>query len=232
MYETKNLHFSMRSPFWGDCDHFEPNHGHILPWIINTWMQQAQAPTTMTGLRRGHSSISQVWFSCLIIPARDTKQCAGAKGYQTIGGDDDDDDDDDDDTQMRAQRRRHMRAHESRHIRAHIWQHTYESRHMRGQIWEQLGGHIWEHKWREQNRSTHMGAHRRAHIWEHIGGDSVLCEPAQSKRTWTFHKSHFVWKFAGKMPHASPTTSIKHRALTLTVRTPSVWPHCLGKNGG
>ena len=26
------------------------------------------------------------------------------------------------------------------------------------------------------------------------------------------------------------TTSIKHRALTLTVRTPSVWPHCLRKN--
>ena len=23
----------------------------------------------------------------------------------------------------------------------------------------------------------------------------VLCEPAQLKRTWTFHKSHFVWKF-------------------------------------
>ena len=26
----------------------------------------------------------------------------------------------------------------------------------------------------------------------------VLCEPAQSKRTWTFHKSHFVWKFTRK----------------------------------
>ena len=25
-------------------------------------------------------------------------------------------------------------------------------------------------------------------------------------------------------------TSIKHRAVTLTVRTPSVWPHCLGNN--
>ena len=29
-------------------------------------------------------------------------------------------------------------------------------------------------------------------------GDSVLCEPAQSKRTWTFEKSHFVWKFTRK----------------------------------
>ena len=129
----------------------------------------------------------------------------------------------------------------------------------------------------------------------------ALCEPAQSKRTWTFHKSHFVWnwkekwrtpsprhtfraslrnrnahrhftratlcgnlqqkcripipgqafcanlcsrnahghfrrailygKFTGKMPHAPATTSIKHCALTLTVRTPSVWPHCLGNCG-
>ena len=36
-------------------------------------------------------------------------------------------------------------------------------------------------------------------------------------------------KFTGKMPDASDTTSIEHRALTDTVRTPSVWPHCLGK---
>ena len=58
----------------------------------------------------------------------------------------------------------------------------------------------------------------------------VLCELAQPKCTWIFHKSHFVWKFAGKMPNAQDTTSTKHRAQTLTVRTPSVWPHCLGKN--
>ena len=37
-----------------------------------------------------------------------------------------------------------------------------------------------------------------------------------------FYKSHFVWKFTGKMPHAPAITSIKHRALTLTVRTLSV----------
>jgi hypothetical protein len=39
----------------------------------------------------------------------------------------------------------------------------------------------------------------------------------------------FVRKFTGKMPNASDTTSIEHRALTLTVTTPSVWPYCLGK---
>ena len=58
-------------------------------------------------------------------------------------------------------------------------------------------------------------------------GDIVLCEPAQSKCTWTFHKSHVVWKFIWNMPNAPDTTSIEHRALTPTVRTPqcghTVW---------
>ena len=62
-------------------------------------------------------------------------------------------------------------------------------------------------------------------------GASILCEPAQSKPTWTFHTSHFVWKFTGKMPDAPETTSIKHRASTVTVRTPPMWPHCLGNKG-
>ena len=52
----------------------------------------------------------------------------------------------------------------------------------------------------------------------------VLCEPAQSKCTSTFHKSHFV---SGKMPNGTDTTSIEHWALTPTVRTPqcghTVW---------
>ena len=51
----------------------------------------------------------------------------------------------------------------------------------------------------------------------------------QSKRTWTFHKSHFVWKFTGKMPHPHPPTSSKHRAFYCDCKNPSVWPHCLGK---
>ena len=42
---------------------------------------------------------------------------------------------------------------------------------------------------------------------------SVLREPVQSKCTWTCHKRHFVQKFTGKMPDASDTTSIGHRAL-------------------
>ena len=58
-------------------------------------------------------------------------------------------------------------------------------------------------------------------------GDIVLCEPAQSKCTWTCHKRHFVRKFTGKIPNASETTSIEHRAFTVTVRTPqcghTVW---------
>ena len=58
-------------------------------------------------------------------------------------------------------------------------------------------------------------------------GDIVLCGPAQSTCTWACHQSNFVWKFTGKMPDASDTTSIEHRASTVTVRTPqcghTVW---------
>ena len=36
----------------------------------------------------------------------------------------------------------------------------------------------------------------------------TLCEPAQSKCTWTFDKSHFVRKFTRKMPYAIPATSL------------------------
>ena len=39
-------------------------------------------------------------------------------------------------------------------------------------------------------------------------------------------------KFIGKMPNAKDTTSNEGRALTLTVRTPSVWPRCLGTKMG
>ena len=36
--------------------------------------------------------------------------------------------------------------------------------------------------------------------------DHTLCEPAQSKCTWTLHKSHFEREFTGKMPRAKTTT--------------------------
>ena len=61
-------------------------------------------------------------------------------------------------------------------------------------------------------------------------GAIVLCEPAQSKCTCTFHKSHFVWKFTGKMPNVTDTTSIEHRALTPTVRTAQCGHTVGGKN--
>ena len=61
-------------------------------------------------------------------------------------------------------------------------------------------------------------------------GKHTLCELAQSKRTRTFDKSVLSGNLQGKCPNAPDTTSINHQALTLTIRTPSVWPHCLGKN--
>ena len=39
----------------------------------------------------------------------------------------------------------------------------------------------------------------------------TLCESAQSKCTSTFHKSHFIRKFTGKMPRPRMSTLIKHR---------------------
>ena len=82
-------------------------------------------------------------------------------------------------------------------------------------------------------------------------GTHTLCEPAQSKCTRTFHKSHSVdidrksavrqsrdtrfvracaveihmdvsqepcvWKLLGKTPNAPDTTSMEHRAVTVTV---------------
>ena len=64
---------------------------------------------------------------------------------------------------------------------------------------------------------------------------SIFCAPAQVEMHMTCHKRHFVRKFTRKMLDATATTSIEHRALTLTipsltVRTPSVWPHCLWEN--
>ena len=32
----------------------------------------------------------------------------------------------------------------------------------------------------------------------------TLCEPVQPKCTWTIEKSHFAWKFTGKMPDSNP----------------------------
>ena len=56
----------------------------------------------------------------------------------------------------------------------------------------------------------------------------TLCVPAES---WTF-QSHFVWKFTGKMPDGYENTSIQHRALTVTVRTPHCGHTVWGTTGG
>ena len=123
---------------------------------------------------------------------------------------------------------------------------------MRGQRRSHMSAHIWEH--------------RGAHIWGPKSGNHTWCEPEEAKSTGTCQKSHFVWKFTGKMPHplfgartlcgnlqektrtdmaqepfcveiyrknAGPPGAHldETRApFTLTVRTPSVWPQCLGKN--
>ena len=44
-------------------------------------------------------------------------------------------------------------------------------------------------------------------------GARILCEPAQSKRTWTFHKNNFCGNLQEKMPAPSVNTSTEHRAF-------------------
>ena len=107
-----------------------------------------------------------------------------------------------------------------------------------GGRWWSWGGWCWGGRpiprpWcaslRSRNARGHVTRGICAEIYRETAA-SILCEPAQSKCTWTCHKRHFVRKFTGKMPNASNNTSSEHRALTLTVRTPSVWPHSLRKN--
>ena len=57
----------------------------------------------------------------------------------------------------------------------------------------------------------------------------MMCEPPQSKCTWTCHKSHFMWQFTRTWPDTDHTTSIKHRTLTVTVRTPQCCHTAWGK---
>ena len=134
----------------------------------------------------------------------------------------------------------HIREHctdESTYMKAQeehgIWEHK-RSTHMRGPVfrehmyWASMRisrTHIWEHF----KRSTHKS---RTFREENVGsqdGERTLCASLRSwNATCTCHKSHFVWKFTGKMPHTSPTSSIKHRGLYSYCKNPSVWPHCLG----
>ena len=57
--------------------------------------------------------------------------------------------------------------------------------------------------------------------WPRTSPGSSFCASLRSRSAvWTFHKSHFAWKSTGKMQDTPDTTSINHRALTVTVRTP------------
>ena len=46
-------------------------------------------------------------------------------------------------------------------------------------------------------RTTHDTTEQGPRLWTQT---HIWCEPAQSKCTWTCHKSRFILKFAGKMP--------------------------------
>ena len=59
--------------------------------------------------------------------------------------------------------------------------------------------------------------------------DGILREPDNRNAHGHFRKA-FCTVIAGKMPHTNPTTSIEHRALTLTVGTPQCGHTAWGKN--
>ena len=45
---------------------------------------------------------------------------------------------------------------------------------------------------RPQARKSHFVWKFRGKMPHTLSADGILCAPAQSKRTWTFHKRHFV----------------------------------------
>ena len=55
-------------------------------------------------------------------------------------------------------------------------------------------------------------------------GTHTLCEPAQSKYTSTFHKSHFIRKFTGKMPQAKLSPETGH-TLCASLRSRNALQH-------
>ena len=63
----------------------------------------------------------------------------------------------------------------------------------------------------------------------------TLCKPAQSKRTWTFHKSHCAWKFTRKMTDQARDTRFVQACAVETCMDLSQEPFCLKpcwKNAG
>ena len=76
-----------------------------------------------------------------------------------------------------------------------------------------------------------LGDFTRATLHEHLQvkaadqeqaklAPQILCEPARSKCTWRFHKSHCMRKFAGKMPRLRPQNEHPDQAYR---KNPSAW---------
>ena len=64
-----------------------------------------------------------------------------------------------------------------------------------------------------------------------IPGPAFCANLRNRNAQWTGRKRHFVREFTGKNPDASDTTSIEHRPLTVTVRTPQCGHTAWGKTG-
>ena len=54
---------------------------------------------------------------------------------------------------------------------------------------------------RSQEREPHLVRAGGSEIHMDMSEEPFCMEIYRKKRTWTCHKSHFVWKFTGKMPY-------------------------------
>jgi len=83
---------------------------------------------------------------------------------------------------------------------------------------EPLDTDIYRYNAADQNRGAHFV--RACAVEMHVGkftgkkpptkpAARTLCEPAQSKRTWTSHESNFMQKFTGKRPQTKSKQNLR-----------------------
>ena len=127
---------------------------------------------------------------------------------------------------MRAQEEH---IYESTQIKAHRGEHTYES--TEESTWTGHKSHsVWKFTGKVMDTKP-----RRAILCGNLQGKcrtpiprSTFCAHLRCRNTYGLFRNAILCSNLQEKCRLPRTTSIKHRALALTVRTRSVWPHCLG----
>ena len=151
-------------------------------------------------------------------------------------------------------------TYESTQTRAHMWKHTHESTQMRAHTWAQrrktdskTGKHTLCERARWKRRWT---CHKSHFMWKYTGqmpdpkpARGSLCGNLQEKCRTQIPRSTFCARLRSRNAHGHfigtilrgnwqekcqtprwTTPPVNTGPFTLTVRTPSVWAHCLGNN--